>query len=239
MYFESDDARYTAVGAMSSGCPCGRGFFSAYGGDHLEDVTRDLGREWDITTNMAIKLVPGGHPHHAAAEAAANAAIAGNVNPGDVARITVSAAKIPHSAWTQAPHGPDRPRTQPRLLHRGRGGRQGLRLGPRLGEGRRPGDRAAHRQAHRGPEPAAVPGPVASTTTAPPSRSRSGTVASFRATSISREDRDPAGSHGPTWTRSTGPWCRSPGWRRKSSRPASKSCTSSRRSRPSRSSPAC
>src|SRR5215470_8437168 len=23
-----------------------RGFFSAYGGDHLEDVTRDLGREW-------------------------------------------------------------------------------------------------------------------------------------------------------------------------------------------------
>ena len=70
-----------------------RGFFSAYGGDHLEDVTRDLGRQWDITTNMAIKLVPGGHPHHAAAEAAANAAIAGNVNPEDVVRITVSAAK--------------------------------------------------------------------------------------------------------------------------------------------------
>jgi 2-methylcitrate dehydratase PrpD len=70
-----------------------RGFFSAYGGDHLEDVTRNLGQEWDITTNMAIKLVPGGHPHHAAAEAAANAAIAGNVNAEDVARITVSAAK--------------------------------------------------------------------------------------------------------------------------------------------------
>ena len=70
-----------------------RGFFSAYGGDHLEDVTKDLGKEWDITTNMAIKLVPGGHPHHAAAEAAANAAIAGNVNPADVASIMVSAAK--------------------------------------------------------------------------------------------------------------------------------------------------
>ena len=70
-----------------------RGFFSAYGGDHLEDVTKDLGREWDITTNMAIKLVPGGHPHHAAAEAAANAAIAGNVNPADVASIVVSAPK--------------------------------------------------------------------------------------------------------------------------------------------------
>jgi 2-methylcitrate dehydratase PrpD len=70
-----------------------RGFFSAYGGAHLEDVTRDLGREWDITTNMAIKLVPGGHPHHAAAEAAANAAIAGDVNPADVASIVLSAPK--------------------------------------------------------------------------------------------------------------------------------------------------
>src|SRR5262249_47092758 len=70
-----------------------RGFFSAYGGDRLEDVTRDLGREWDITTNMAIKLVPGGHPHHAAAEAAANAAIAGNVNPADVTSILISAPK--------------------------------------------------------------------------------------------------------------------------------------------------
>ena len=70
-----------------------RGFFSAYGGDHLEDVTKDLGKAWDITTNMAIKLVPGGHPHHAAAEAAANAAIAGNVDPADVAGIMLSSAK--------------------------------------------------------------------------------------------------------------------------------------------------
>src|SRR5207245_9760285 len=51
-----------------------RGFFSAYGGDHLEDVTKDLGQAWDTTTDMAIKLLPGGHPHHAAAEAAASAA---------------------------------------------------------------------------------------------------------------------------------------------------------------------
>jgi 2-methylcitrate dehydratase PrpD len=70
-----------------------RGFFSAYGGDHLEDVTKDLGKAWDITTNMAVKLVPGGHPHHAAAEAAANAAIAGNVEPADVASIRLSSAK--------------------------------------------------------------------------------------------------------------------------------------------------
>ena len=40
-------------------------------------MTRDLGRAWDIITDMAIKLVPGGHPSHALAEAAANAARAG------------------------------------------------------------------------------------------------------------------------------------------------------------------
>jgi 2-methylcitrate dehydratase PrpD len=56
-------------------------------------VTKDLGTSWDITTNMAIKLVPGGHPHHAAAEAAANAAIAGDVDPLDVASIVLSSAK--------------------------------------------------------------------------------------------------------------------------------------------------
>jgi 2-methylcitrate dehydratase PrpD len=70
-----------------------RGFFSAYGGICLDDVTRDFGESWDIVTNMAIKLVPGGHPHHAAAEAAANAAIAGDINPADVTAIVVSAPK--------------------------------------------------------------------------------------------------------------------------------------------------
>jgi 2-methylcitrate dehydratase PrpD len=68
-----------------------RGFFSAYGGAHLEDVTRELGKEWDIVTNMAVKLVPGGHPHHAAAEAAAKAAIEADSAPADIARITISA----------------------------------------------------------------------------------------------------------------------------------------------------
>src|SRR5690606_27233549 len=70
-----------------------RGFFAAYGGAYLEDVTRDLGKSWDIVTNMAIKLVPGGHPHHAAAEAAANAAKAANADPESIARITLSAPK--------------------------------------------------------------------------------------------------------------------------------------------------
>jgi hypothetical protein len=39
---------------------------------------------------MAIKLVPGGHPYHALAEAAANAAREGNIAPQDVESITVS-----------------------------------------------------------------------------------------------------------------------------------------------------
>jgi 2-methylcitrate dehydratase PrpD len=70
-----------------------RGFFAAHGGAHLEDVTRDLGKEWDIVTNMAIKLVPGGHPHHAAAEAAANAAIAADAPAADIESIVLSAPK--------------------------------------------------------------------------------------------------------------------------------------------------
>ena len=66
------------------------GFFEVYGGTHGAGVTRDLGREWDIITDMAIKLVPGGHPSHALAEAAANAARAGNVSPDEVEAITLS-----------------------------------------------------------------------------------------------------------------------------------------------------
>ena len=67
-----------------------QGFFEVYGGTDGERVTRDLGQAWDIITDMAIKLVPGGHPSHALAEAAANAARAGNVAPDDVETITLS-----------------------------------------------------------------------------------------------------------------------------------------------------
>ena len=85
-------AAYKGYAAEENVLEMPRGFFSAYGGDHLQDVTKDLGSSWDITTNVAIKLVPGGHPHHAA-EAAANAAIAGDVNSHDVASIVLSSAK--------------------------------------------------------------------------------------------------------------------------------------------------
>ena len=52
-------------------------------------ATRDLGASWDIGTDMAIKLVPGGHPYHAIAEAAANAAREGNVTESEVESITI------------------------------------------------------------------------------------------------------------------------------------------------------
>jgi 2-methylcitrate dehydratase PrpD len=54
------------------------GFFEVYGGTEGPSagagVTAGLGESWDIVTDMAIKLMPGGHPYHALAEAAANAA---------------------------------------------------------------------------------------------------------------------------------------------------------------------
>jgi 2-methylcitrate dehydratase PrpD len=66
------------------------GFCAVYGGTDGTSITRDLGQSWDIITDMAIKLVPGGHPHHALAEAAANAARAGQVVPEEVETITLS-----------------------------------------------------------------------------------------------------------------------------------------------------
>jgi 2-methylcitrate dehydratase PrpD len=71
-----------------------RGFLEVYGGTEGPlagaNVTRDLGQSWDIITDMAVKLVPGGHPYHALAEAAANAATEGNIAPQDIESITVS-----------------------------------------------------------------------------------------------------------------------------------------------------
>ncbi|WP_158219376.1 MULTISPECIES: MmgE/PrpD family protein [unclassified Achromobacter] len=96
-----------------------RGFLDALGGQAREDIVRDWGESWDIVTDLAIKLMPGAHPFHATAEAAANAARAGGgdcgsdtngesgtngtngtagtggaarINPGDIARVVVSAA---------------------------------------------------------------------------------------------------------------------------------------------------
>jgi 2-methylcitrate dehydratase PrpD len=67
-----------------------RGFFQVFGGAAGGAVTAALGADWDIVTDMAVKLVPGGHPSHAFAEAAANAARTGAVEPEEVESITVS-----------------------------------------------------------------------------------------------------------------------------------------------------
>lgn len=69
-----------------------RGFFSAMNGDHVADVLRDLGSSWDIVTDMAIKLMPGAHPFHATAEAAADAARGRDIKPEDIDKVTISAA---------------------------------------------------------------------------------------------------------------------------------------------------
>jgi 2-methylcitrate dehydratase PrpD len=71
-----------------------RGFFEAFGGaDGTASgavATSGLGQSWDILTDMAIKLVPGGHPYHALGEAAANAASEGGITPEEVESIVVS-----------------------------------------------------------------------------------------------------------------------------------------------------
>lgn len=71
-----------------------QGFFEAFGGvdggEAARVATRDLGQDWDIMTDMAIKLVPGGHPYHAFGEAAANAARDGDIAAADIDSITIA-----------------------------------------------------------------------------------------------------------------------------------------------------
>ncbi len=71
------------------------GFCETYGNGDSNNtdsagIVADLGKDWDIVTDMAIKLVPGSQFNHATAEAAANAARKGDVAPDDVAAIILS-----------------------------------------------------------------------------------------------------------------------------------------------------
>jgi len=66
------------------------GFLKVYGGIDVSSLTDGIGEEWDILTDMAVKLMPGGHPYHAFGEAAANAAREGNIVAEEVESITVS-----------------------------------------------------------------------------------------------------------------------------------------------------
>ena len=91
------------------------GYFEAYGGVNGEEAgaraVRDLGLSWDIVTDMAVKLVPGGHPYHALAEAAANAARDGKVSPDDIESITISRPGM------AALHGPLHPKDLIDMAH--------------------------------------------------------------------------------------------------------------------------
>jgi 2-methylcitrate dehydratase PrpD len=70
-----------------------RGFFEAFGGVDGAAAgaiaTRGLGDSWDIVTDMAIKLAPGGHPWHAIGEAAGNAARKADVAPDRIESIAI------------------------------------------------------------------------------------------------------------------------------------------------------
>lgn len=87
------------------------GFFEVYGGEDVDSVTRDWGKDWDIVSDMAIKLVPGGHPNHTLAEAGANAAREGKVRPDEVEAI-VMAKPIDRKLRV----GPLKPPTHPKDL---------------------------------------------------------------------------------------------------------------------------
>ncbi len=71
-----------------------QGFFETIGGVDGQQAaiqaTAGLGESWDIVTDMAIKLMPGGHPYHAFAEAAANAARAMGTSPANMKSVTLS-----------------------------------------------------------------------------------------------------------------------------------------------------
>ena len=71
-----------------------RGYFSAFGGQEIADVTKDLGERWNFVDYMAIKLIPGAHPFHVFAEAAAAAVLEHDVDPDAVARIIVSGEQL-------------------------------------------------------------------------------------------------------------------------------------------------
>jgi 2-methylcitrate dehydratase PrpD len=72
-----------------------RGFLQVFGDAQADPgaVTRDFGKEWDIVTHLAIKLVPGAHAFHPTVEAAVNAARQANVPPDQVDSILVSGAQ--------------------------------------------------------------------------------------------------------------------------------------------------
>lgn len=71
-----------------------RGYLSAFGGQAIGDVTKDLGERWNIVDYMAIKLIPGAHPFHVFAEAATAAVLENDLDLDGVARIIISGEQL-------------------------------------------------------------------------------------------------------------------------------------------------
>lgn len=73
-----------------------RGFFETLGvNPQAAGVIGELGEKWCILTELGIKLVPGGSPFHAVAEAAANAARSGNLDVAEIRRIEFTLPDYP------------------------------------------------------------------------------------------------------------------------------------------------
>jgi 2-methylcitrate dehydratase PrpD len=71
-----------------------RGYFSAFGGQQISDVTRDLGERWNFVDYMALKLIPGAHPFHVFAEAATAAMLDNDIDVDAVARVIISGEQL-------------------------------------------------------------------------------------------------------------------------------------------------
>ncbi|MFT6581292.1 MAG: MmgE/PrpD family protein [Alphaproteobacteria bacterium] len=87
------------------------GFCNVYGGADATGILDDFAQDWDIVTDMAIKLAPGGHFNHAMAEAAGNAARTGDIAPDEIKSITLSRPN------TTALSGPLHPETLIDMAH--------------------------------------------------------------------------------------------------------------------------
>ena len=71
-----------------------RGYLSAFGGQEISDVTKNLGERWNFVDYMALKLIPGAHPFHVFAEAATAAMLDNDLDPDAVARVIISGEQL-------------------------------------------------------------------------------------------------------------------------------------------------
>ncbi|MEO8259583.1 MAG: MmgE/PrpD family protein [Acidobacteriota bacterium] len=71
-----------------------RGYFSAFGGQEISDVTKDFGERWNFVDYMALKLIPGAHPFHVFAEAATAAVLENDIDLDAVTRVIISGQQL-------------------------------------------------------------------------------------------------------------------------------------------------